>query len=176
MISLQESLRSSLVEEAEDNKKNTEESTMVPPDFFSIESIQEYLTTFKESVFKDFDIDLLKLGRNKDKVLSELQANFGFVTPMIFGDDIADAMTNHIVSHDDDDDDNKNDDEGLNLLNRSKEYLATNLQEDPKGELNNAQLFFATYTKKKDAVVVLYSVDDNEVSRAILRGVAKTYE
>lgn len=169
MITLRESLLNVLLE-----KKDVGETTpIVPLDFFSIESIQEYLSTFKESAFKDFDIDLLKLGRNKNKVLAELQANFGFVAPMIFGDDVAEAMTNRIVSHDDD---NKDEDEELSLLNRSKEYLETNLQEDPKGELENAQLFFATYTKKKDAVVVLYSVDDNDVSRAIMNGIVKTSE
>lgn len=167
MITLRESLLNVLLE------KKEETTPIVPPDFFSIESIQEYLSTFKESVFKDFDIDLLKLGQNKNKVLAELQANFGFVTPMIFGDDVAEAMTNRIVSHDDD---NKDEDEELSLLNRSKEYLETNLQEDPKGELENARLFFATYTKKRDAVVVLYSVDDNEVSRSIMNGIVKNSE
>lgn len=159
MISLKDTILESL-------KK--EETVSIPKDFFTISSIEKYLASYDEADFRRNDVNLLKLGDDKDAILAELKHSFGVLTPDILADDVGEGMINHIVS---------DDGEGeLGIINRTREYLQANLQDDPKGEVDKAQLFFATYNKDKTQAYVLYSTRDNPICRAIMNAIQKTYE
>ena len=106
MTSLKDAILESLKKEV---------TVSIPKDFFTISSIEKYLASYDEADFRRNDVNLLKLGDDKDAILAELKHSFGVLTPDILADDVGEGMINHIVS-----DDGKGE---LGIINRTREYL-----------------------------------------------------